>query len=258
MADKSSTVSRRAEYAEATRLAIIAAARELLVERGYTATKVDEVAALARVSPATVHAVAGGKQGLLHTLVDDWTQAPEVDDAYRAIESSDTAEAVLDTVASLTRRMRSDWGDVMRIGLATAPLDGNAATSLRTATKRYRAGLRAAAVRLADFGALKPDMSIDDATDVLWFYFGYSGFFTLMDDNGWSADRSEEWLREMAAIAVLGSRSGYVYAAATRRADLCLWQGALLNRVGFRRDRRGLCCYVTVTGGVASHVGGRW
>ncbi len=89
-----------------------------------------------------------------------------------------------------------------------APLDGNAATSLRTATKRYRAGLRAAAVRLADFGALKPDMSIDDATDVLWFYFGYSGFFTLMDDNGWSADRSEEWLREMAAIAVLGSRSG--------------------------------------------------
>ena len=206
VADKRSTVSRRAEYAEATRRAIIAAARELFVERGYTTTKVDEVAALARVSPATVYAVAGGKQGLLHTLVDDWTQAPEVDDAYRAIESSDTAEAVLDTVASLTRRMRGDWGDVMRIVLATAPLDGNAATSLRTATKRYRAGLRAAAVRLADFGALKPDMTVDDATDVLWFYFGYSGFFTLMDDNGWSADRSEEWLREMAAIAVLGSR----------------------------------------------------
>ena len=49
----------------------------------------DEVAALARVSPATVYAVAGGKQGLLHTLVDDWTQAPEVDEAYRAIEASD-------------------------------------------------------------------------------------------------------------------------------------------------------------------------
>ena len=146
----------------------------------------DEVAALARVSPATVYAVAGGKQGLLHTLVDDWTQAPEVDDAYRAIESSNTAEAVLDTVASLTRRMRRDWGDVMRIVLATAPLDSTAATNLRIATKRYRAGLRAAAVRLADFGALKSDMTVDDATDVLWFYFGYAGFFTLMDDNGWS------------------------------------------------------------------------
>jgi hypothetical protein len=27
-----------------------------------------------------------------------------------------------------------------------------------------------------------------------------------MDDNGWSLDRSEEWLREMEAIAVLGFR----------------------------------------------------
>ncbi|HEX7429970.1 MAG TPA: helix-turn-helix domain-containing protein [Mycobacterium sp.] len=197
------TMSRRAEYAEATRRAIIAAARELFAKRGYTATKVDEVAALARVSPATVYAVAGGKQGLLHTLVDDWTQAPEVDDAYRAIESSNTAEAVLDTVASLTRRMRRDWGDVMRIVLATAPLDSTAATNLQIATKRYRAGLRAAAVRLADFGALKSDMTVDDATDVLWFYFGYAGFFTLMDDNGWSSERAERWLREMAALSLL-------------------------------------------------------
>ena len=60
--------------------------------------------------------------------------------------------------------------------------------------------------RLADLGALKPGVSVDDANDMLWFFFGYSGFFTLMDDNGWSADRSEEWLREMAAMAVLRSR----------------------------------------------------
>ena len=208
MAEKTSTVSRRAEYAEATRRAIIAAARELFVERGYTATKVDQVAALARVSPATVYAVAGGKQGLLHTLVDDWTQAPEVDEAYRAIEASDTADGVLDIVASTCRRMRTDWGDVMKIVLATAPLDETAAATLRTATDRYRAGTLLAARRLADLGALKPGLRIDDANDMLWFYFGYSGFFTLMEDNAWSADRAEEWLREMAAIAVLGAHDG--------------------------------------------------
>ena len=210
MAEKTSTVSRRAEYAEATRRAIIAAARELFAERGYTATKVDEVAALARVSPATVYAVAGGKQGLLHTLVDDWTQAPEVDEAYRAIEASDTAEGVLGLVAATCRQMRCDWGDVMKIVLATAPLDETAAATLRTATDRYRAGTLLAARRLADLGALKPGLRVDDANDMLWFYFGYSGFFTLMEDNAWSADRAEEWLREMAAIAVLGSHDGQV------------------------------------------------
>ena len=208
MAQKTGTVSRRAEYAEATRRAIIAAARELFAERGYTATKVDEVAALARVSPATVYAVAGGKQGLLHTLVDDWTQAPEVDEAYRAIEASDTADGVLSIVAATCRQMRCDWGDVMKIVLATAPLDETAAATLRTATDRYRAGTLLAARRLADLGALKPGLRIDDANDILWFYFGYSGFFTLMEDNAWSADRAEEWLREMAAIAVLGAHDG--------------------------------------------------
>ena len=30
-------------------------------------------------------------------------------------------------------------------------------------------------------------MTVDDATDVLWFYFGYAGFFTLTDDNSWSS-----------------------------------------------------------------------
>jgi hypothetical protein len=46
----------------------------------------------------------------------------------------------------------------------------------RAATGRYRAGTLLAARRLADLGALKPGVSVDDANDMLWFYFGYSGF----------------------------------------------------------------------------------
>lgn len=41
---------RRAEYAEQTRQAILEAARELFVEQGYFATKVDEIARTARVA----------------------------------------------------------------------------------------------------------------------------------------------------------------------------------------------------------------
>ena len=203
MGEKAATVSRRAEYAEATRRAIVAAARDLFAKHGYTATKVDDVAALARVSPATVYAVAGGKQGLLHTLVDEWTLAPIVDQTYRAIESSDTPDEVLRITASNVRQMRREWGDVMKIVINTAAMDEAAAAGLRLATERYRAGMDAAANKIADLGGLKPGLSTAGAADILWFYFGYSGFFTLMDDNGWSADRSEQWLREMAATAVL-------------------------------------------------------
>jgi AcrR family transcriptional regulator len=195
--------SRRAEYAEATRQAIIAAARELFAQRGYVGTKVDDIAERARVAVATVYAVTGGKQGLLHTLVDQWTEAPEVGEAYRAIDAAEDAAALVSTVASLTRRMRRDWGDVMKIVLATAPIDEAAAENLRLGTDRYRAGLRAAAVRLADLDALKPGMTVDEATDLLWFFFGYASFFTLTEDNGWSPERSEQWLGELATRSLL-------------------------------------------------------
>jgi AcrR family transcriptional regulator len=47
-------VSRREEYAEATQQAIVEAARQLFSGQGYFSTKVDEIAALVPVSPATV------------------------------------------------------------------------------------------------------------------------------------------------------------------------------------------------------------
>ena len=101
--------------------------------------------------------------------------------------------------------MRRDWGDVMKIVLATAPLDQEAAENLRVGTDRYRAGLHAAAVKLAALDALKPGMTVDEATDLLWFFFGYGSFFTLTEDNGWSPERAEHWLSDMATYSLLKS-----------------------------------------------------
>ena len=73
---------RREEYADQTRAAVIAAARRLFAENGFFQTKVEQIAKLSRVSPATVYAQCGGKQGLLRSLMDSWTQAPAVVESY--------------------------------------------------------------------------------------------------------------------------------------------------------------------------------
>ena len=80
--------SRREEYAETTRQAIVGAARRLFSERGYFATKVDDIAASARVAPATVYAVSGGKQGLLRTLMETVTTDPIVETTIGASPTS--------------------------------------------------------------------------------------------------------------------------------------------------------------------------
>ncbi|WP_204076340.1 TetR/AcrR family transcriptional regulator [Planotetraspora phitsanulokensis] len=195
-------VSRRAEYAEATRQAIVDASRRLFAERGFFATKVDDIARAARVAPATVYAVAGGKQGLLRTLMDAWTTAPVVAATLERIERLDDPVAILRTVATVTREMRQEFGDIMRVMIATAPHDQAVAESLKTATARYRAGNAFAGRRLAELGALRPGLDAKGADDILWFYFGYSGLFTLVEDNGWTYSQAEEWLVEAAGRAL--------------------------------------------------------
>lgn len=56
--------TRRQEYADLTRQAVLAAATELFAKHGYAATSLEQVAAAARVSKGTVYAHFDGKQPL--------------------------------------------------------------------------------------------------------------------------------------------------------------------------------------------------
>src|SRR5690349_1194060 len=62
--------SLRSAQAQSTREAVIAAAGRLFVERGYAATSIEEIAAAAGVSRATVFTSVGGKASLLKTALD--------------------------------------------------------------------------------------------------------------------------------------------------------------------------------------------
>jgi len=199
--------SRRHEYAEATRQAIVDAARKLFSERGYFATTVAEIAALARVSQATVYAVSGGKQGLLRTLMDIWSTAPVVAEVLRKIDELDDPKAIVRLVAATCCGMRTEYGDIVRVILNTAPHDAEVAATLATGTERYRVAVLHIARRLAKLGALRKGMDANEAADVLWFYFGYSGLFTLVDDNGWSYERAEKWLYSEGSRALLRNES---------------------------------------------------
>ena len=194
--------SRRAEYAEATRQAIIEAARRLFASKGYFATTVEEIAQQARVAPATVYAVGGGKQGLMRTLVDVWSTAPIIAESLERQSMLTDPGELLNHAAEAVRTMREEFGDIIRVVLATAPHNPEVHDALEVATERYRAAVAALAERLATVGGLPAGMSPGEATDILWFYFGYSSLFTLVDDNGWSFDRAQRWLVDQAAAAL--------------------------------------------------------
>jgi AcrR family transcriptional regulator len=195
-------LTRREEYAQATRQAILDAARKLFSEGGYFATKVDDIAAEARVAPATVYA-AGGKSGLLDALVQAWITDPLVEGTISRILGSDDPVEVIRLTANAVRTHRERWSDVIQVVRTTAPHDNEVAEQLKIATDAYRSAFGPTAEKLAELDALAPDVDVPTAVDYLWFYFGYSSYFTLHDDNHWSYDRAEQWLGDQACRTLL-------------------------------------------------------
>ncbi len=178
-------------------------ARELFAARGYFATKVDDIADKARVAPATVYAVTGGKYGLLTELIRIWTTDPMVETTTAHMVEMNDPVAIIRELAAGSRRMREQYEDIMRVVLATAPHDQAIAKALRGATLVYRKAFIPVAERLAKLHALRQGIDAASAIDLLWFYFGYTSYFTLHDDNGWSYERAERWLADQACRELL-------------------------------------------------------
>lgn len=199
-------MSRREQYAEQTRQAILVAARELFSKRGYFSTTVDDIAKLACVASVTVYVVAGGKSGLLRTLTDQWSTTPLIEACHMRVLELDDPVEVLRLVANTARKIREDFGDIVVLMLATAPHDKDVSESLSLATSRYRQSIRNVVQKLIRLQALLQGMTEDDAVDVLWFYFGYWGLYTLHVENGWNYDQAEKWLCDAAVNALLQKR----------------------------------------------------
>jgi AcrR family transcriptional regulator len=195
--------SRREEYADQTRAAVIAAARQLFAENGFFQTKVEQIAKLSRVSQATVYAQCGGKQGLLRLLMDSFTQSQVVAESYEESLAAADAALVMQTLSAAYLQITRQWGDVIRVVIDVAPHDGESAAVLATAQKRHHHSLSAICRHLEDIGALRDGVDARLATRIITYYYGIDGLLRTRDVFGWSLERSNKWLLANVSAAVL-------------------------------------------------------
>jgi AcrR family transcriptional regulator len=194
---------RREEYPDQTRAAVIDAARRLFAEKGFFQTKVEQIAKLSRVSPATVYAQCGGKQGLLRSLMDSWTQAPLiVESQHKSLAAADAA-LVMRTLGTAYLQITKQWGDVIQVVIDVAPHDDESGAVLATAQRRHNRNLTAICRHLGDIGALRDDVDARLASRIITYYYGIDGLLRTREVFGWSLERSNEWLLAQASATVL-------------------------------------------------------
>jgi AcrR family transcriptional regulator len=196
---------RHEEYPDQTRAAVIAAARRLFAENGFFQTKVEQIAKLSRVSPATVYAQCGGKHGLLRSLMDSWTQAPVIAASHQESLAAGDAVLVMQTLSAAYLQITKQWGDVIRVVIDVAPHDDESGAVLATAQRRHNRNLAEICRHLGDIGALRDGVDARLARRVITYYYGIDGLLRTRDVFGWSLERSNEWLLAHACAAVLRS-----------------------------------------------------
>lgn len=198
----------RESQARATRRAIVAAAAELFVRDGYGATTVDAIAAAAGVSRKTVFTSVGGKAEALKLAIDwaivgDDEPVPLMERASVAQQQAEPdARAVLRGFAAMVVEVAGRVAQLISVAAAAAGQDPDLRTLIEQNRTQRRFGMGMLAAELERRGALRADLSTDEAADVLWLFNDPLTYDRLVHQRGWTPERYEKWLAD-ALISLL-------------------------------------------------------
>ena len=190
----------RAERARQTRRRMLDCARELFVTEGYAATTMEQIARAAKVAVQTLYYTFRSKGQLLRELTE--VTAAGEDDPLPVMErpwmrealSAPSAQRVLALVVEhgtdIYERVAPLWPAVRAAAAADPELgrywDGVAAGR--------RAGQRQLVARVAELGALRVDLNVDRATDLVVVLMGHDVYGGLVRDAGWNLVAYKSWL----------------------------------------------------------------
>jgi AcrR family transcriptional regulator len=199
----------RAEQARATRRRIIDAAGELFLAQGYTATMLDQVAERAGVAVQTVYFHFGNKPTLLKEALDvaavgDDEPVPMLERPWmEQLRTEPDPGRIIDLWVTSSRAIMLRLGPIMRVVHDAAGSDPELAARWAMTEQQRLADFRTLPEALAVRDALKPGLSIDEATDMAFTLSGVEVYWLLTSTCGWSVSRWQEWTVTMLSAALL-------------------------------------------------------
>ncbi len=189
--------SRRDVQAQQTRRLILDAALTLFTRHGYGATSVNQIAAAAGVAVPTVYASVGTKPELLRLLLDRVDEQAGVADHVARVVAAETPRATLAAAVALTRGLVEHAGQIIVALRSAAGVEPDLATAYTEGMARHRAGAETTVQRIADAGALHPQVSAEHAAAIFATLTSPASWESLTADFGWSFDDTQAWLTEL-------------------------------------------------------------
>ncbi len=190
---------RATEERSATRRRVVAAARDLFLQRGYVATTMADIAREAGVALQSVYTAGQSKADLLH-LVTDLAVAGDSQEVmladrpeYAAVASEPDPRRQVGMLAALTAATMERLAPVWIAYREAAVVDPKAGANLVAAHRRRHETFRAL-VRMVPEQHLRNNH--DQSADTAWAIGSIDVFLLLRTILEWDAPQYAEWLRE--------------------------------------------------------------
>jgi AcrR family transcriptional regulator len=194
----------RHRQAEATRARVVAAATRMFLEHGYAGATIPAIAAEAGVALQTVYRTAPGKAGLLAAAVRA-AVAGGFDRSLRPVEERPAVRAVIEEpdpyrqVAKYAHTQPGIWsrvGPLLRVLQAAATSEPELRRLQQEEDARRHAGLTSFARQLQERGALRAELTPEQAADIVMTIGSHATYDSLVTARGWSDDQYEAWLTD--------------------------------------------------------------
>lgn len=204
--------TRREQQARATRRRIVEAAAELFVREGYAATTLDAIAERSGVAVQTVYFHFRNKRTVLKEVVDVAAVGDDLPVALlerpwmARLRAEPDARGAVAIWSQESAAIFARVAPILRIVRDAASSDPDMAEQWETNQQQRRTAHRVLAQHLADRGALRAGMSVQEATDVLFTLISLEVYVLLTVECGWAPSRWERWVTSTVSRAVLEGR----------------------------------------------------
>jgi AcrR family transcriptional regulator len=200
---------RRREQANATRRDIIDAAKGLFEKSGYTATSMADVAREAGVALKTVYLSFENKSGLLSALWDvllrGGEDAPPVAQLawYKEVLEDPDPGRQLRLNARNSVIVKQRLGVLMGVIRDAAPAEPAIDALWRQIQVSFYQNQRVIVTSIAAKNALRAELDIERAADILWMLNHPDIWLLLVGQRGWSPQDYEQWFGDTACAQLL-------------------------------------------------------
>jgi len=190
----------RSSAARATRLAVVQAAHDLFVEKGYVATTVDQIAMRAGVSKPTVFASVGSKATVLKEVRDlaiagDDAPVPIAERGwYKRMLSEPDPRRTLAMYARNVTAINDRYADVDHVLVAAAAAEPTLNQLWEQSEDERMRGAEHVVDNLAEKAALR--CGRQGAIDIVWTLTAPEQLRRLVRRRGWTLARFERWLTD--------------------------------------------------------------